>query len=180
MVENRALLNLYWPKGANGAVLMTTRDSEVARLFPASKIEVQPLSEVASREILLKIAYEGTDENYKPTIADMTTADKVANALGNLPLALDLVGSYAASSGMTLPRFLDVHNEYDRKFIFRDSASPRRDVQTHQRHLNSIFPSNRELLGPSTCLLIDLLAFFDPDGVPTALFHPKPRERKYV
>lgn len=42
---------------------------------------------------------------------------RFALALGNLPLALDLVGSYVASTQMTFSRFIDIHRDYDRSFI---------------------------------------------------------------
>lgn len=99
-VENPALLNSYWQKGANGVVLVTIKNLKIARLYPVSKIEVWPFSEVASPDYLLRIVYGGIDENYALINVVVTTEDKVANGLGNLPLALCLIGSYAASSSM--------------------------------------------------------------------------------
>jgi hypothetical protein len=177
-VEDPVLLNPYWPNGAKGTIIVTTRNTEVARLYPAFKIEVQPFSNVDSRKFLIKIVYADAEEDYDPNSADIASADHVASALGHLPLALDLVGSYTASRGMTLPRFREVHGEYDRKFIFQNPASLYWDAQAYQRSLNSTFTFNLEFMDSSTRLLIDLVAFLDPDGVPTPLFHPKLRERK--
>jgi hypothetical protein len=177
-VEDPVLLNPYWPKGAKGTIIVTTRNPEVARLYPAFRIEIQPFSNVDSRKFLIKIVYEDADENYDPSSADVASADQVASALGHLPLALDLVGSYTASRGMTLPRFREVHGEYDRKFIFQNPTGLHWDAQAYQRSLNSTFTFNLEFMDSNTRLLIDLVAFLDPDGVPTSLFHPKPRERK--
>ncbi len=110
-IEDPALLDPYWPKGAKGTVIVTTRNPEVARLYPAFKIEVQPFSNEDSRRFLVKIVYEDADEDSDLSSADITSADQVASALGHLPLALDLVGSYTASRGMSLPRFREVHSE---------------------------------------------------------------------
>lgn len=181
--EDPALLDAYWPKGAHGSTIVTTRNPDVVRLYAISKIELGPFNEIESREFLLKLVYNEDAE--QADLAKSTwhsnAADQIATSLGHLPLALDLVGSYAAATGMTLPRFLEVHREFDRKFIFQGSTSLHWDAQAYQRSLNSLnntFTFNLEFMDPISRLLIDIVAFLDPDGVPTALFHPKPRERK--
>jgi hypothetical protein len=172
-VEDPGLLDAYWPKGAHGSIIVTTRNPDVQR-YAMSKIELGPFNETESREFLLKLVYNENAEQ----VDHSNAADQIATTLGHLPLALDLVGSYAAAAGMTLPRFLEVHSKFDRKFIFQDPTNLCWDAKAYQRSLNNTFTFNFDYMDPVSRLLIDIVAFLDPDGVPTALFHPKSRERK--
>lgn len=176
--EDPALLDAYWPKGANGSIIVTTRNPDIARLFAISRIELGPFNKTESREFLVKLVYSEDAEQVDFNESASNAADQIASALGHLPLALDLVGSYAAATGMTLPRFLEVHCEFDRRFIFQGSTSLHWDAQAYQRSLNNTFTFNLEFMDPISRLLIDIVAFLDPDGVPTTLFHPRLPERK--
>jgi hypothetical protein len=178
--EDPAFLDAYWPKGAHGSIIVTTRNPDVVRLYAISKIELGPFSKTESREFLLRLVYnEDTEQaGLAKTAWHSNAANHIATTLGHLPLALDLVGSYAAATGMTLPRFLEVQTEFDRRFIFQDCTSLHWSAQAYQHSLNNTFTINLEFMDPASILLIDILTFLDPDGVPTAMFHPKLRERK--
>lgn len=90
-VEDPTPLRDYWPQTVNGSVMLTTAKQVVAHRFTGVQgiIEMEPFSGETGTELLLKVAaVDATDSN------ERKAAKLISDALGNLPLALDLEGNY--------------------------------------------------------------------------------------
>lgn len=109
---------------------------------------------------------------------DEIAARSISAALGNLPLALDVIGSYIASTGVRIHHFLQNHPRFQQDFIFSNTSQHRWTAQTYQRPINATFTMKIKDMDESAQLLMDLLAVLDPSGVPTELFEGRETESK--
>jgi hypothetical protein len=125
------------------------------------------------------------NENKCSSEEDRETASKISQAVGNLPLALNLVGRYISSTGMSSRRFLDTNRHFERDFLFNE-ATHLWDAQSYQNSINTTWTMNispsgsKSVLDNNTLSLIQMLAFLDGDGVPLSLFLAKKRDDMLV
>ncbi len=97
----------YLPQAATGHILITSRDPNwggVARLLP---VETFPRGQ--SVEFLLKRTGQSDEE----------AADSLAEAMGDLPLALEQAGAYIEESGTTLVNYLELFQERSGELLSR-------------------------------------------------------------
>jgi len=89
-------LRPYLPPGGAGHVLVTSRDPHWRAL--ASPLTVQVMERAESVAFLLK----------RTSQTDEAAAAELAEALGDLPLALAQAGAYVSQTGTTFPAYLDL------------------------------------------------------------------------
>ena len=180
-IQDCKILEQYWPRATKGAIIMTSRNPGVARHFAnvPARIEVLPFSLHDGESFLLSLLQD--NENRNSSEEDRETASKISQAVGNLPLALSLVGSYISSTGMSSRRFLDTNRHFERNFLFNE-ATRLWDTQSYQNSINTTWiintspPGSKPVLDNDTLSLIQMLAFLDGDGVPLSLFSAKERD----
>lgn len=180
-IQDCKILEQYWPRATKGAIIMTSRNPGVARHFAnvPARIEVLPFSLHDGENFLLSLLQD--NENRCSSEEDRETASKISQAVGNLPLALSLVGSYISSTGMSSKRFLDTNRHFERNFLFNE-ATRLWDTQSYQNSINTTWimntspPGSKPVLDNDTLSLIQMLAFLDGDGVPLSLFLAKERD----
>ncbi|OTA96823.1 hypothetical protein M434DRAFT_27437 [Hypoxylon sp. CO27-5] len=173
-VEELALLQTYWPQGSNGSIIITTTSKSIARYYAEGHqtIPVEPFNGETGTHMLLKLT--GMDES---AIEERNTANLIADALGNLPLALDLVGNYVLSLGKSLSSFWREYPRFETDFLFNPNLvrwTPTHFEESISRiwalHLypNSLITNGH--LNANSRRLINMLAFLDKDGTPLSLF----------
>ena len=143
-------LELFLPKRVLGHVLITSSTLTWGRL--ATRLPLDLWLRKESAEFLLKRIYD----------ADSSAADRLAEALGDLPLALEQAAAYIEQSGISLAGYADIL-EQDYGFILRGSASDlnRRVAATCEMSLAQLTSESR-----SAAQLLNLCAFLAPYGIP--------------
>ncbi|KAI0886344.1 uncharacterized protein GGS22DRAFT_179230 [Annulohypoxylon maeteangense] len=179
-VEDTSLLELYWPLESNGSVIITTTNEDVARYYLGGDrmIVMEPFSVEIGIHLLLRVT--NTDES---NLEEKAAAELITNALGHLPLALDLVGNYVRDLGKPLSSFWREHPHFERDFLFNPELtkwSPTYFEKSISRiWALHIYPNTQNTgghLDVKSYWLINMLAFLDKDGVTLDLFQNTTRE----
>lgn len=148
--EDAATLEPYLPQTDNGHVLVTSR----TRSWPEATVEVPPWARSES------VAFLRTH-----TAADASTADALAEVLGDLPLALEQARAYLRETGRSADGYLDDLRSRASELLAEGTPSryPHTVATTWSLALDQIqqAPGARELLA--------LWAFLGPDDIPRAL-----------
>lgn len=112
--------------GDNCSYLLTTRDKTVARKFTSAEqtVEIPVLAEESARFLLSILAPEAWAANAIATAA-------LADAVGRLPLALELLGGYLAAPENTA--FAELINE-----SLEEMADPERRLELASRRLGDL------------------------------------------
>lgn len=170
-------LELFIPYGACGTIIMTTRDIEVARALssPEERMEMLPFAREESIEFLLRLVRNHQGE--QPSTKDITAANTISDGLGDLPLALNMIGSYIAYYHSNLANFQQEHTGIMHQYVFEcDTKHP----EHYQSPIDLTWTAGLSSLSYESQLLAAMVAFLDPDGVPAHLFEERPREDMYV
>lgn len=172
-VENLDILKPYWPSGSEGSAIITSRDREAVwgLTEPSTRTRILPFSVVEGPKFLLTLAQENDVQELSER--ELAAADKISAGVGHLPLALELIGRYIASRGITPGAFLTAHPNFERKFLFDSLPSL---AQEHQQSINMTWTLKLPTLGDGARTLMNMLSFLDADGVIPSFFEAKERE----
>lgn len=152
-VEDAQMLLRHAPS-AGGAVLVTSRDPDVAAAGHALSVDVFSRAE--------SVAYL----RRRDAALDEADAGRVAERLGDLPLALAQVAALHATTGMSLPRYLDVFEGHLAELLAQ--GRPAHDGTTLAA-LVGLAVAELEAQAPVAALLMEVLAQLDPERVPLTL-----------
>ncbi|MFC9973053.1 FxSxx-COOH system tetratricopeptide repeat protein [Spirillospora sp. NPDC127200] len=150
-------INEILPRGP-GHVLITSRNHRWEGVVETVQVDVFPRAE--SVEFLRK--------RVRQTISE-EDADRLAEALGDLPLALEQAGALQAETGMSVEEYLRLLSERARQILDegRPTEYPRSmtaawdlSVATLQAHM------------PDAVELLRSCAFFGPEPIPRDVFSP--------
>lgn len=165
-IEDVTMLEPYWPKGAIGSIILTTRNPDVAKTYAPCCLEVPMFTRKESEELLFSLNSR-IDQNDSFERSAVTT---IANKLGDLPLALTIVASYASSIASSYKTFLESYPEIERDFLFRGPGNQLRNRQTYQKSMDTTWTLGLLKMDRNARLLMETLAFLDKDGLPVAFF----------
>ena len=155
-VESAAQLTDCLPRGGNGRVLMTSRNREVRQFAPVLLLDV--FDERTAVEYLIELADRPDDR---------AGAERVARALGYLPLALSHAAAYCGT-GTSFDNYLELLDALPAEDLF-DSSPEVSYTQT----VASTWKASIEAAGASAPLageLLALAAHLAPDAIPRSLF----------
>jgi hypothetical protein len=172
-VEDVAMLEHYWPKGALGSIMLTTRNPIVAKTYAPCYLEVPLFTRKESEEFLLYM----NSSDHRNSL-ETNAATKIASSVGDLPLALSLVASYASSIACSYHIFLQQYPEIDRDFLFQGLGDHLRTSQAYQESVDRTWTLGLQNADPNARMLMETLAFLDKDGLPLAFFEAVPIECK--
>ncbi|MEA3344970.1 MAG: FxSxx-COOH system tetratricopeptide repeat protein [Chloroflexota bacterium] len=145
----------YLSQGATGHVLVTSRN--LVWRGVASPLTVQVMERPESVAFLLK----------RTGRADEKTADALAEALGDLPLALEQAGAYVEASGGTLSGYLELFRQHHRELL-RRGKPPTDYPHTVATTWELSFQQVKQTSSAGADLL-NLCAFLAPDDIPRDL-----------
>ncbi|WP_063748338.1 FxSxx-COOH system tetratricopeptide repeat protein [Frankia sp. EAN1pec] len=135
---------------ATGRLVVTCRDPGVGRVG-VELVEVGEFTRAESFALLRR---------YLPTLSD-TAADQLADALGDLPLAVDQAGAFLATSGIPVHDYLALLATRPALLLAEETL--------HHPGLAATVTAARERLGsdhPGAAGLLDRLAFLAPEPIP--------------
>src|SRR5262249_36749413 len=122
----------------------------------AARVEVDVLTRPESTALL---------RTYRPGLGD-AEADRLADALGDLPLALAQAAGFLAETGIPAIEYLDLLTTNTEELL--DQSPP----QAHPHSLAAairISPDRLARVDPATLALLRVGAFFAPEPIPTDL-----------
>jgi hypothetical protein len=140
---------------AGGHIIVTSRNPEWA--VGGRAIEVDVFDRAESKEMLRKRRPEMTDGD----------ADRLAERLGDLPLALEQAVSWLIS---TLTSVEDYIVDFDRQSRALLSRGRPRQYPTTVLTFVALALSRLRETAPVSAMLLELMAFFGPDPIPAAVF----------
>ena len=155
--KDRADVRKYIPQGEIGHVLITSRNANW--LGTATPLDVKVLEREESIDLLLK----------RTGYTDREAADALADALGDLPLALEQAGAYMDATRRSLPDYLEMFTK--RKNELWDRAGHPPDYKyTVATTWNIAFDEVKQI-SSSGADLLNLCAFLAPDDIPVELLN---------
>ncbi|MEU4765270.1 FxSxx-COOH system tetratricopeptide repeat protein [Actinosynnema sp. NPDC023794] len=144
----------YFPAG-NGHIVVTSRNSEWGGY--ARPVAVDLFTRAESIELL----------RGRAAALDAAEADSLAEALGDLPLAVEQAGALIAQTGMRVPRYLHLLGENRTELL---------DAGTSSEHQLPVATALNVALNrlrqdhPAALRLLELCAFFGPGPISLQLF----------
>jgi tetratricopeptide (TPR) repeat protein len=144
------------PSSGRGHIIITTRN--LSWLEDAKVLSVEPLT----REEAVSFLRHRTGQD------DPAGADQLAQALGDLPLALEQAGAYMEERSIEYPRYLGLLRE--------QSGTDGRTIETPSAHVAIIKATWKIALdaveeqSPIAVTLLTLCTFLAPSAIPIGLF----------
>ncbi|MFB7325630.1 FxSxx-COOH system tetratricopeptide repeat protein [Streptomyces sp. NPDC056190] len=152
--ENVDVVRRYFPANGPGKIIVTSRNRDWERV--ATPLPVNVFEREESIQLLQKRSPDLADED----------AGRLAEALGDLPLAVEQAGAWRAVTGMLVDDYLDLLNERRPEILQLDpspdypvSVAAAWDISLEQIQQNS--PGARQLL--------DICASMAPEPVPLSM-----------
>ena len=144
----------YFPREGTGHIIITSRNPNWRSVAGVLPIEVFKRSE--SVDFLIN----RTDQDSRES------ADKLADALGDLPLALEQAGAYIEETAVSLADYLKLFKENRQKILER--GKPTAYPDTIATTWNISFQAIKDDF-PEAVDLLRLFAFLAPDSIPRSL-----------
>ncbi len=143
--------------GQGGHILLTSRDPAWADRAEVVTVGLLPRAD-SVRLLQRRLDRLSRDE-----------ADRVAAALGDLPLAVEQAGAWLSTTGMTVTGYLDLVEQRTTEILAEGTpaAYPAPVAATWSLALDQI-----EAAVPAAAELLRLCAFFGPEPIPLDLVHP--------
>ncbi|KAL8781443.1 MAG: hypothetical protein Q9213_005995 [Squamulea squamosa] len=157
--EDLEILGHAWPYDAQGSILVTTRNPNIAFDPAAGGVHIQPFDDAEGAKFLLKLI--DVDANSQ---VNQDFAKEIAHALGSLPLALNQIGGFINQRKMPLKDFLPLY----RRNVERIDSKKTGTVN-YEHSISTVWEMTLNRLSGSARLLQQILAFLDPDKIDQAV-----------
>ncbi|MGI5455569.1 FxSxx-COOH system tetratricopeptide repeat protein [Streptomyces sp. CA-249302] len=158
--ESPEAVQLFFPAGGPGNILITSRNPQWASI--ARPLEVDVFMREESKQLLRVRGPEISDED----------ADRLAEALGDLPLAIEQAAAWHAETGMLVDEYLRLLNE-KRVDLLRGTAPL--DNQHPVIAAWNISLDQLETKNPAAYQLLQVCSFYAPEPIARTLFARMPR-----
>ncbi|MEU7384276.1 FxSxx-COOH system tetratricopeptide repeat protein [Streptomyces sp. NPDC042207] len=146
----------YFPTGGSGTILITSRNRRWSVVGPSLEVDVFTREE--SKELLRR---SGPDD------LDDADADLLADALGDLPLALEQAAAWRAETGMPVSEYLRLF-EHKRSELLEVSPPP--DYQLPVAAAWNVSLDHLETRSLTALRLLQLCSYFAPDPISRSIF----------
>jgi tetratricopeptide (TPR) repeat protein len=172
-----AELEVYFPPGMRGNILITSRNSGMVTLTsPRNSLEVTEMEERDAIELLLKASCLES-----PTLDVQIQAFKIVKELFCFPLAIDQAGAYIASGATTIGDYLAKYSKHQKTLLshseFTGASKYNRTVyETWELSYKEIQQraksddSHKANAANSAILLLELFHFFHHEGITEEIF----------
>jgi len=153
--EDPDLVRPFFPVGGTGEILVTSRNPDWAGI--ARPLEVAVFEREESKLLLGRRGTELAEDD----------ADRIADKLGDLPLAIEQAAAWLAETGMSASEYLRLFDEKVAEIL--DTSTPRNYEVSVAAAWNVSFDelSSRS---PAAHQLLQVCAFFAPEPISRSLF----------
>ncbi len=159
-VETHESLNLYWPRvSQNQSSIIITSQQPNPGPLATHRIAIESLNAMQGAQLLLTARYPDTE----PSEAEVSAARDISTEVGGLPLAIAHIAGYIAQTSYTFTHFRAIAKQRHPQLWMAEAPSTVRD---YTKRLAIVWDFALEQLSQDAALLINILAFLNPDGVP--------------
>lgn len=145
----------FWPRRGEGHILVTSRNGQWAEV--AGTVEVDIFHRSESRELLQRRNADLADDD----------ANRLAEVLGDLPLAVEQAAAWRAETGMGVDEYLELF-ENKRTELLESRAPVDYDVAVEAAWNVSLDRLRQE--NPGALELLEVCAFFSPEPISRQIF----------
>ena len=176
-VLSPSALEVYFPPGRRGNILITSRNSAMMTLTsPQNSLEVTEMEERDAIELLLKASC------LESSTSDVQIhASKIVTELFCFPLAIDQAGAYIASGATTMDDYFEKYSKHQKKFLshseFTGASKYNRTIyETWELSYKEIQQraksddSYKANAANSAMLLLELFPFFHHEEITEEIF----------
>ncbi|MGW7086118.1 FxSxx-COOH system tetratricopeptide repeat protein [Streptomyces sp. NPDC054871] len=153
--DNPEQVRHYFPTGGNGTILVTSRNRRWGLV--GGSLEVDVFTREESKELL---------RHSGPPLQD-DEADQLAEALGDLPLALEQAAAWRAETGMPASEYLRLFEDKRTELL---EVAPPPDYQLPVAAAWNVSLDHLENRSPSALRLLQLCSYFAPDPISRSIF----------
>ncbi|MEU6677458.1 FxSxx-COOH system tetratricopeptide repeat protein [Streptomyces sp. NPDC046925] len=153
--DNPEQVRHYFPTGGNGTILVTSRNRRWGLV--GGSLEVDVFTREESKELLRHSGPPLQEEE----------ADRLAEALGDLPLALEQAAAWRAETGMPASEYLRLFENKRTELL---ETSPPPDYQLPVAAAWNVSLDHLETRSPSALRLLQLCSYFAPDPISRSIF----------
>lgn len=153
--ESPDAVRAFFPTNGPGEILVTSRNPAWAGI--ARPLEVSVFRREESKELLKRRGPE----------IDDTDADRLAEKLGDLPLAIEQAAAWRAETGMPVEEYLRLFDEKAAEIL--DTASPA-DYEVSVAAAWNVSFDELRTRNPAAHQLLQVCAFFAPEPIPRNIF----------
>jgi hypothetical protein len=139
----------YLPQGSTGHVIVTSRDPNWQGVASALAVELMERNEAVN--FLLK----------RTKLTDEQAASRLAEALGDLPLALEQAGAYIEKTGGSISHYLTLFKTHWKKLLRRGARAEATVATIWEISFEQVKKES-----PAAQDLLCLCAFLAPDEIP--------------
>lgn len=157
--EDLSEVRPHFPTGGAGKILVTSRNPEWAEV--ARSLEVNVFTRTESKIFLTKRTPELTEEE----------ADRLAEALGDLPLAVEQAAAWRVATGMSVDQYLQLLEE-KRIELLALGTSPNYELSVAAAWNVSL--DKLEQVNLAALQLLQVCSFFAPEPISRELFAGSP------
>jgi tetratricopeptide (TPR) repeat protein len=153
--ESPEAVRRYFPNGGPGHIMVTSRNPQWSNI--ARQLEVDVFARQESVALLRRRGPELSDED----------AGRLAEALGDLPLALDQAAAWRAETGMPTDEYLRLFEEKRTELL---EVSVPLDYQLPVAAAWNVSLDRLADASPGALRLLQVCSFFAPEPIPRTLF----------
>lgn len=153
--EDPDMVRPFFPVGGPGDILVTSRNPNWAGV--ARPLEVAVFERSESKMLLSRRGPQLDDAD----------ADRIAEKLGDLPLAIEQAAAWLAETGMTAREYLQLFDEKVAEIL--DTSNPQ-DYETSVAAAWNVSFDQLSVSNPAAHQLLQVCAFFAPEPVSRTLF----------
>ena len=161
--DDPALLQPLRPRNPNGRLLLTSRAQTFDALEIARPLPVQEMTVAEAREFLGRRTEKPLEE-----AIEVTAADRLAQELGYLPLALEQAGAYILAKKLSFDKYLAAYRQRRLQLLERQKPL----VGNYPNSVATTWSINMEAVEQTTPAAAELLrfsAFLAPENIPYEL-----------
>ncbi|MFF5502066.1 FxSxx-COOH system tetratricopeptide repeat protein [Streptomyces roseolus] len=155
--ENVEAVRPYFPTGGTGKILITSRNQEWDRV--ARTLSVDIFTREESKALLRRRARDLSD----------TDADLLAEALGDLPLAIEQAAAWQAVTGMAVPEYLRLIKDKIAELMLELVPSP--DYPMSVAAAWDVSLRQLEQRNPAALQFLQVCSFFAPEPISRSFFN---------
>lgn len=166
--EDWASLKPYWPS-RGGALLLTSQNASLAQVT-RSEVRLQPFPKAEGGRLLLKLNHH---VNVDAPADASGQANRIADELGGLPLAIAHVAGYIYESKAGFEDFLLLFQERSNSAHIFASEGNMSTFQ-YEKRLGVVWDlalNRLERQNPDALRLVQTLSMLNPDGVPEGMLY---------
>ncbi|KAI0855636.1 pfs domain-containing protein [Xylaria cubensis] len=161
-VEDLNVLSNYWPAGSRGTAIITSQDPVIGHICSES-IHLQPFSAKEGSKLIQRYLRRGDSEK--------EPAEQLSNALGGLPLAIAHFTGYISKTQCPIEHIsINLNKRLKSSSIWKTDQHISSGARAYQHTLNTVWELAFHRLSADARLLLDYIAFLDPDYIPVDIF----------